>query len=138
MADFYTRFIRETFNDRGELVSYTYEYPENYNYGYDVADALGGRDDLRYCGFKCVIERGDIEEGFVPEADPANGKPKGKAKGSMFSRLFGLKKAGSKAGKEASNKVDDDIYKLGVQIVDRAGVSHIWWDEERGFSRFPE
>ena len=41
MADFYTRFIRETFNDRGELVSYTYEYPENYNYGYDVADALG-------------------------------------------------------------------------------------------------
>ncbi len=41
MADFYTRFIRETFDARGRLLSYTYAYPDNYNYGYDVIDALG-------------------------------------------------------------------------------------------------
>lgn len=41
MSAFYTRFIRETFDPSGRLVSYTYAYPEHYNYGYDVADALG-------------------------------------------------------------------------------------------------
>ncbi len=30
----------------------------------DVADALGGRDDLRYCGFKCVIEWGSLNRSF--------------------------------------------------------------------------
>lgn len=41
MSDFHTRFLRETFDPQGRLVSYTYEYEENYNYGYDVIDQLG-------------------------------------------------------------------------------------------------
>ena len=41
MAAFYTRFIHETFDAAGRLVSCSYQYPDHYNYGYDVADALG-------------------------------------------------------------------------------------------------
>lgn len=95
----------------------------------DVADSFGGRDDIRHCGFKCVIEPKDIEKVLRPEGK-AEGKPMGKAKESLFSRLFGRK--------EASTETGNNQYKLGVQIVDRAGVSHIWWDEERGFSNFQE
>ena len=40
MADFYTRFLKETFDDQGRLVSCAYQYPPNYNYGYDVLDPL--------------------------------------------------------------------------------------------------
>ena len=41
MAEFYTRYIKETFGPDGRLQDCTYDYPENFNYGYDVIDALG-------------------------------------------------------------------------------------------------
>ncbi len=41
MAEFYTRFIKETFGPDGRLRDCRYEYPENFNYGYDVIDPLG-------------------------------------------------------------------------------------------------
>ena len=41
MAEFYTRFIKETFGPDGVLQSCAYVYQENFNYAYDVLDALG-------------------------------------------------------------------------------------------------
>lgn len=41
MAEFYTRFIKETFDENGRLTACSYEYDENFNYGYDVIDPLG-------------------------------------------------------------------------------------------------
>lgn len=43
MAEFYTRFIKETFDEDGRLTACSYEYDENFNYGYDVIDPLGTR-----------------------------------------------------------------------------------------------
>ena len=40
MADYYTKYIKETFDPQGRLVSYTYDYADNFNYGYDVIDEL--------------------------------------------------------------------------------------------------
>lgn len=40
MAAFYTKFIKEFFDGQGRLSSYTYEYPDTFNYGYDVVDEL--------------------------------------------------------------------------------------------------
>ncbi len=41
MAEFYTRFIKETFDENGRLTDCSYRYDENFNYGYDVIDPLG-------------------------------------------------------------------------------------------------
>ena len=41
MAEFYTRFIRETFDENGRLTACSYVYDETFNYGYDVIDPLG-------------------------------------------------------------------------------------------------
>ena len=41
MAEFYTRFIKETFDENGRLTACSYVYDENFNYGYDVIDPLG-------------------------------------------------------------------------------------------------
>ncbi|MCF0123538.1 MAG: AMP-binding protein [Ruminiclostridium sp.] len=41
MAEFYTRFIKETFDESGRLIDCSYEYDESFNYGYDVIDPLG-------------------------------------------------------------------------------------------------
>lgn len=43
MAEFYTRFIKETFDENGRLTDCSYEYDENFNYGFDVIDPLGTR-----------------------------------------------------------------------------------------------
>lgn len=40
MAEFYTKYIHETFDDRGQITHWSYDYPENFNYGYDVIDPL--------------------------------------------------------------------------------------------------
>lgn len=40
MAEFYTKFIHETFDQNGQVSSWSYDYPENFNYGYDVIDPL--------------------------------------------------------------------------------------------------
>ena len=41
MAEFYTRFIKETFDENGRLTACSYTYDETFNYGYDVIDPLG-------------------------------------------------------------------------------------------------
>lgn len=41
MSELYTRFIHETFDQSGRLVSYTYDYAPNFNFGYDIIDPLG-------------------------------------------------------------------------------------------------
>ena len=38
--DLPARYITETFDDRGRLVSCAYHYPDNFNYGYDVLDRI--------------------------------------------------------------------------------------------------
>lgn len=43
MAEFYERFIHETFDADGRPVACRYEYGPDFNYGYDVADALAER-----------------------------------------------------------------------------------------------
>ncbi|MBR5414851.1 MAG: AMP-binding protein [Thermoguttaceae bacterium] len=37
---FYQQFCREEFDDQGRLVRFDLEYPENYNFGYDVVDRI--------------------------------------------------------------------------------------------------
>lgn len=41
VAEFYTRFIQETFDENGRLTDCSYVYDEDFNYGYDVIDPLG-------------------------------------------------------------------------------------------------
>lgn len=41
MAQFYEQFIRETFDEQGRLQTLGYEIPDNFNYAWDVIDALG-------------------------------------------------------------------------------------------------
>ena len=41
MQEFYTRFIQASFDPTGQLTQYTYTYPPDFNYGYDVIDVLG-------------------------------------------------------------------------------------------------
>lgn len=43
MADLSARFIHETFDHKGQITQWSYDYPENFNYGYDIADPLGDR-----------------------------------------------------------------------------------------------
>lgn len=43
MSDFSSRFIQETFDEAGQITHWSYCYQENFNYGYDVMDALGQR-----------------------------------------------------------------------------------------------
>ena len=40
MAEFYTRFIHETFDEQGQIADWSYDYAENFNYAYDVIDPL--------------------------------------------------------------------------------------------------
>ena len=36
----YQRFCKETFDEKGRLVKFEVSYPDNFNYGYDVVDAI--------------------------------------------------------------------------------------------------
>lgn len=47
MAEFYERFIQETFDDGDRLLDYAYHYGENYNYAYDVLDVMAGEEPYR-------------------------------------------------------------------------------------------
>lgn len=40
MKDFYKRFVDEEFDENGKLVKFELNCPDNYNFGYDVIDAL--------------------------------------------------------------------------------------------------
>ena len=41
MEEFYTRFIRETMDEAGQVTQWSYQYEEDFNYGYDVIDPWG-------------------------------------------------------------------------------------------------
>ena len=43
MEPIYKQFISETFNQNGKLVGIDFNYPENYNFGFDVVDVLAER-----------------------------------------------------------------------------------------------
>lgn len=40
MREFYSDYLTETFDGQGRLVSCTYHYPDNFNYGYDILDSV--------------------------------------------------------------------------------------------------
>ena len=41
MREIYKRYVHERYNDKGILVDYGLEYPDNFNFGYDVVDDIG-------------------------------------------------------------------------------------------------
>ena len=43
MEQIYKQFVHETFNQNGKLVELSFDYPENYNFGFDVVDVLAER-----------------------------------------------------------------------------------------------
>ena len=43
MEPIYKQFITETFNQNGKLTGIDFNYPDNYNFGYDVVDVLAER-----------------------------------------------------------------------------------------------
>ena len=68
MAEFYTRFIKETFDENGRLTACSYVYDENFNYGYDVIDPLGSLYPDRQAmiwrndrGERTVLTFGDVK-----------------------------------------------------------------------------
>ncbi|MBQ8833533.1 MAG: AMP-binding protein [Oscillospiraceae bacterium] len=65
----YQKFCRETLNSRGGLESITLDYPENFNFGYDVADAIAeetpGKTALVWCNTENeehIFTFGDIKK----------------------------------------------------------------------------
>lgn len=43
MDQIYKNFVKETFNSNGKLIGIEFNYPENYNFGFDVVDELAKR-----------------------------------------------------------------------------------------------
>ena len=48
MAAFYTKFIHETFDAAGQITQWSYDYGPNFNYAYDVIDALARQIPAEY------------------------------------------------------------------------------------------
>ena len=47
------RYARETYDENGLLTSFSVEYPENFNFGYDVVDDIGINDSERRAMIWC-------------------------------------------------------------------------------------
>ena len=47
MRELYARYAREKYNDKGILSDYSLEYPDNFNFGYDIVDDIGVNDPDR-------------------------------------------------------------------------------------------
>ncbi|MCI5498786.1 MAG: AMP-binding protein [Clostridiales bacterium] len=58
MNDLSTRYIHETFGPDGQIIQWSYDYPENFNYGYDIMDVLG----TRYPNRLAMLWRNDRDE----------------------------------------------------------------------------
>jgi acetyl-CoA synthetase len=52
----YQKYFKEKTGDRGELVSFTMEYPENFNFGYDVVDYYGNTEPDKRAVVWCDME----------------------------------------------------------------------------------
>ena len=82
------RYVDETRDEKGNVVDYQYKYPENFNFAYDVVDAIAeaepGRRAMIWCnpcGEEHVFTYGDLKrysdktanmlraKGIVPAAD---------------------------------------------------------------------
>ncbi len=53
MREIYKRYVHERYNDKGILVDYSLEYPDNFNFGYDVVDDIGLNDPDRRAMLWC-------------------------------------------------------------------------------------
>ena len=51
-----TKFVRETLDENGMLVDYTLDYPETFNFAYDIVDAAAGLDPGRLALLWCDVE----------------------------------------------------------------------------------
>ena len=58
MDDLSTRYIHETFGPDGQITQWAYDYPDNFNYGYDIMDVLG----TRYPNRLAMLWRNDRDE----------------------------------------------------------------------------
>lgn len=64
MAEFYTKFIHETFDAVGRLLDCTYEYDEDFNYAYDVMDALARQYPDRLAMLWCNDQGAEVRLTF--------------------------------------------------------------------------
>ena len=55
---FYHRFVDETLDDNGTLQQFSLHYPDNFNFGYDVVDAIADEAPQRRALVWCN-QRGD-------------------------------------------------------------------------------
>ena len=50
------RYVDETRDEKGNVVDYQYKYPENFNFAYDVVDAIAeaepGRRAMIWCNLR--------------------------------------------------------------------------------------
>lgn len=51
--DFYKQFVTEGYDERGVLTAFSLHYPDNFNFGYDVVDALAAGDPGKRCMVWC-------------------------------------------------------------------------------------
>ena len=51
--DFYQQFVTERYDENGVLTEFSLHYPENFNFGYDVVDALAKMDPNKRCMVWC-------------------------------------------------------------------------------------
>lgn len=52
----YKEYCRETFDEKGRLVKFTLDYPDNFNFGYDVVDKIADRTPEKRALVWCNVE----------------------------------------------------------------------------------
>ena len=57
MREFYSDYLTETFDDEGRLVSCTYHYPDNFNYGYDILDPIAAAYPDRIAAAEAAVDK---------------------------------------------------------------------------------
>ena len=82
------RYVDETRDEKGNVVDYQYKYPENFNFAYDVVDAIAeaepGRRAMIWCnpcGEEHVFTYGDLKRYSDKTANML--RAKGIGKGDM-------------------------------------------------------
>lgn len=69
----YHKFCREVFDEEGNLQKFTLDYPENFNFGYDVVDAIAKEEPQKKAMVWCNVEG---EERIFTFADLESGSNK--------------------------------------------------------------
>ena len=93
---FYHRFVDETLDDNGTLQQFSLHYPDNFNFGYDVVDAIADEAALLHDTTVENIAESDeelmekyLEEGSLSEEDLASGLRKGVLNASLVPVVVG-------------------------------------------------